>query len=253
MVSHGIAVYAHVMYLSASYMVTFSVLYCVVLLCDVVLCCVMLYESRYSELQRDMQRRLEEMTSKDALAEDLQRRLDQQEDSTRSQLEALSTRLATITSTLEETQQQASSELKEQNEISAVNLASEQLKRQEERAEHTVVVAELQQRLEVTAEESNALREEMAVLEERVEAGLGSKKTLEDYKQRAQKAVKQVHTHTHTHPFLPLSPTSSVSPLCLSSLLRGSALLLPFFPTSQNCFSIFTFRLDILCVSNTIG
>jgi hypothetical protein len=151
---------------------------------------------RYSELQRDMQRKLEELSSKDAHADDLQRRLSAQEE----QLDALAARLAEETAALAASREQASSELVEQEASSALALEREQQRGQRDRDVSAALVAEAQQRVEAAEEECEALRREVAGLEARVEQGLGSKKTLEDYKLRAQKAVKQVRALPSSFP-----------------------------------------------------
>ena len=69
----------------------------------------------------------------------------------------------------------------------------EQTKAEQQKKESVAAVAEAERRIEAILEESDSLRLQVSALQEQVDKGVGSKKILEEYKLRAQKAVKQVY------------------------------------------------------------
>lgn len=144
--------------------------------------------NRYSELQRDMQRKLEELSSKDAFAQELQRTISDQKD----QITALNSQLTDDTAALEEAQNQYTAEISALQESFASTLLSEQAKFDQQKKEHAAAAVDAERRMEALLEESDSLRVQVSSLQEQVDKGVGSKKTLEEYKLRAQKAVKQV-------------------------------------------------------------
>lgn len=144
---------------------------------------------RYSELQRDMQRKLEELSSKDAFAEDLQRSISDQKE----QIASLNARLTDGEAALEEAQRQSSTEVAALHESFTSTLQDERDKIERLKKEGAAAAAEAERQMEALLEESDSLRLQVSSLQEQVDKGVGSKKTLEEYKLRAQKAVKQVY------------------------------------------------------------
>jgi len=145
---------------------------------------------RYSELQRDMQRKLEELSSKDAFAEDLQRSISDQKE----QIASLNARLTDGEAALEEAQRQSSTEVAALHESFTSTLQDERDKIERLKKERAAAAAEAERQMEALLEESDSLRLQVSSLQEQVDKGVGSKKTLEEYKLRAQKAVKQANT-----------------------------------------------------------
>ena len=135
-----------------------------------------------------MQRKLDELTSKDAHAEDLQRRILHQEE----QISSLQSQLSKAEAVLVDARQEAVKEATELRESFAITLQTEQANWERQKHACDALVVKAEQRLTSAVEECDSLRREVAVLQDQVEKGVGDKKTLEDYKSRAQKAVKQV-------------------------------------------------------------
>jgi hypothetical protein len=135
-----------------------------------------------------MQRKVEALTSKDAHAEDLQRHIAEQD----AQIEAINIRLSEATASLIEVQERASAELVEERRASSVAMQDVLAKVESGKEAGAEQVRAVQERLEVSVDECEVLRLQVAALQADVQKGLGNKKTLEEYKLRAQKAVKQV-------------------------------------------------------------
>ena len=144
---------------------------------------------RYSELQRDMQRKLEEISSKEAFAEDLQRSISDQ----KGLIAALNARVKDGEAALEKAQRDSVAQVAALQESFASTLQAEKTKVEQQKKESVAAVAEAERRIEAILEESDSLRLQVSALQEQVDKGVGSKKILEEYKLRAQKAVKQVY------------------------------------------------------------
>ena len=143
---------------------------------------------RYSELQREMQRKVEELQGKDAYIENLKGLISEHE----NDINKLKIRLEEAESTLMASQEQALLQLDQQRSEAARLLENEQQARQQSNDNNTSIVSNLQLQLKAREDEIERLRSENCELEEQVAAGLDNKKSLEEYKSRAQKALKKV-------------------------------------------------------------
>lgn len=111
-------------------------------------------------------------------------------------MSALTAHLDDSAALLAGAQRQSSAEVAEVVQSSSVALANEQALRVQQNETSAALLASAELRLESALEECESLRQEAAGLREQVEKGADSKKTLAEYKLRAQKAVKQVRPIT---------------------------------------------------------
>ena len=135
-----------------------------------------------------MQRKVEELQGKDAYIENLKGLISEHENN----INKLKIRLEEAESTLMASQEQALLQLDQQRSEAARLLENEQQARQQSNDNNTSIVSNLQLQLKAREDEIERLRSENCEMEEQVAAGLDNKKSLEEYKSRAQKALKKV-------------------------------------------------------------